>query len=427
MFNSKKKKNYRNKKKVKHKKIFYSKKSGGAYRNNNNPSNEGYGSQPLPNNNSNYTINSESSNTLSTLKVLNQKEKDQFNRVMRQSVNGVREIKTKFPISHKNIGIVKLLFKDQRANTKLAKKYDKIRNDIFYNKIKPLFEFILMKFNDKELLKYKKYNLDTWGVIPGQTLSVPAGILTKEKDEHHVLYLGCGLIIEIGSGLDAHLNKWCFSSSESGYKTYNLYTCVGINTLEHLLLRSNNNLKKVDYTNFNLQDDFPSKIRNIYQMVLRILDVNNKEEVQWPYNPYSANCQHFVTYLTFGEKKFTQKSNVYNYVTNSCSRTKRQFISGKDCVSNCIKKTPTCKDKECLNITVSDLGICRNSKGELAPPHRKLPNLLNSYCYIGKKCISKNSSKCLRSIRTEDAKYGCEKGNDKINKCIYTNDFPPYK
>ena len=161
-------------------------------------------------------------------------------------------------------------------------------------------------------------------------------------------------------------------------------------------------------------------------MVLTILNPNN-QKAKWSYGLLDHNCQHFVTYVTFGKKQFTQKNNLKRERSNQCSRTTRTPISGKDCVSNCITKTTECKDKKCLNITVTDLGICRDSKGDLAPPHKKFPNLYKSYCYIGKKCISKNNSKCLFDIRTQEQKYGCEKdGTEKINKCVYTNDLPPY-
>ena len=54
---------------------------------------------------------------------------------------------------------------------------------------------------------------------------------------------------------------------------------------------------------------------------------------------------------------------------------------------------------------------------------------MTEFCYIDKKCISKNPNKCLKSVKSTQLKYGCEKGNkgNKVNKCIYTNEHIPYK
>ena len=78
---------------------------------------------------------------------------------------------------------------------------------------------------------------------------------------------------------------------------------------------------------------------------------------------------------------------------------------------------------------MTEYGICRDNTGNPSYPHSRklrLRNPMTDFCYIDKKCISKIPNNCLKSVKSTQLKYACEKG-EKVNKCIYTNEHIPYK
>ena len=97
------------------------------------------------------------------------------------------------------------------------------RLEVFRSKFVPFIESLLSS-SDLTLQKVADYNEKEWGLRPGTQIFYK-GAFGLDAAQHHGVYLGYGLVCEVGG-------KWC-KSSKTGF----LEQCLSINTLNDFVIR----------------------------------------------------------------------------------------------------------------------------------------------------------------------------------------------
>jgi len=268
--------------------------------------------------------------------------------------------------------IVSLIKREQNGEKRLK---------IVLKMYKPFMLNIINK-SDRELRNFSRENVRRWGIRPGTQIFYK-GAFGTDKLQHHGVYLGNGLLCEVGG-------KWCKLSSSTGF----LEQCLSINTLNDFVIRGKGEIYRINYKRINLDD-----MNVLRKQLKRALDLI--EHSDWDYNPFTHNCQHWSSFVTTGKAAM-----------NQCDLLHKGFTEEKiDLV-----KTKGCEHSDCKVYHMTTNGkICDTE------PSR---GLSGKYCYL------KDGS---WDYISGERKYGCMKKHkntyssrkksnkhrhDKILRCI---------
>ena len=248
------------------------------------------------------------------------------------------------------------------------------RISYFVKKLKPMFADVYDS-DDKTLRAFVASNVARWGVRPGTQIFYK-GAFGSKKLQHHGVYLGQGLVCEVGG-------QWC-KSTASGF----LEQCLSFNTLYDFVLRGKGEIFEVRYRDIDLGDKFnPGGDLDILRAQLqRALQLT--EQVDWNYNPFTNNCQHWSSYVVTGNARMTQ-----------CEIQRRFTTHQLD-----LKKAKSCQGKPCrMQYTTTDNHACKDSvQGGL----------------FGKWCKTDNSWG-WGYVSQRKPVYGCERGKGNVRRLFH--------
>ena len=159
------------------------------------------------------------------------------------------------------------------------------RAHILYKMFIP-FMHIIIQMSRGKLQKYIDYNLKIYGLRPATQIFYK-GAFGLDNLQHHGVYMGSGLVIEVGG-------KWCRSSDAFTDQ------CLSLSTLEDFLTRSQNGqIYQVDYESIDL-----TNMSVLREQLTRGLFIAMQPE--WSYNPFTNNCQHWSSFVVTSDPSFTQ-------------------------------------------------------------------------------------------------------------------------
>ena len=247
------------------------------------------------------------------------------------------------PENREQIEIIKGFLRDQEWK-EIEKLVEEIISVVNNNRISPeerLKEFknkcfpllIAMMFSEPQTFEaIKNYNTTRWGIPPCSGLSYPwAGGALGPFTYHHGLFLGFGLVFEIGPGLwcrpsiknenllmkmlgkkVSEVSKYIGPSHKSKKGTANV--CISpvsiksfINDARHRLhikvLQTDNPVIK--RLNYDEQEAKEGRAINIFQLKLFRLLASLLDPAT-DYRIFYQNCQHWVSYILRGTGSLTQ-------------------------------------------------------------------------------------------------------------------------
>ena len=251
------------------------------------------------------------------------------------------------------------------------RKYHQKRLQIFKNKFVP-FITSLIESSDTTLQKVSDFNLREWGLRPGTQIFYK-GAFGLDVAQHHGVYLGYGLLCEVGG-------KWCKSIS-TGF----MEQCWSINTLNDFVIRGQGKIYKVVYDHIDLSN--PETLRN---QMARALQMSDKQD--WNYSIFTNNCQHWSSYVAKGEREITQLCDL---------RARNKRVEEVRLVHSA-----ACSDKRCKVMATTVVGegcVSGISQG-----------LRGKDCYINDKewnWVSKNFQKFVCEGKRKS-------GKKKYNRCL---------
>ena len=312
-------------------------------------------------------------------------------KLIRRIVSGARDIKT-----------------NQGNTFKEAEK----RRDSFYKRTLPLLKELVDPniVNNKDLTYIKNLNETVWGIKPGTQLfhnNAAADVYLSGYAQHHAVYLGFGLIVEVGAPT-ANCNI------EIGSNLSAKRSCLGIDFLDYLIVRGNGDIFRVIYPKEVLDLDDPIQIRLVLQ---RCIDGIEKLE-EWPYNIFTNNCQHWAQIAMTGQENvgFSGMHQVECMLNLSDKVEERVPI--EEYQSESCKDIKTGNPLPCSVVNKTDKGYC---KGDV---YRSLKNPLNKWCYIDS--CSNNDPNCWDYVNKIEQLYLCKSprklrnGKEKYHVCVPT-------
>lgn len=312
-----------------------------------------------------------------------------------------------------------------------------MRRDVFNKRVLPnLIDLINPDIiSDKALLNLQKKNYKTWGIKMGEQIyhnkisETLLGGWGPEDLEHHAIYLGFGLIIEVGTTLGINQAGDIETRLNAGLSNLFKSSSLGIDFLDFLIIRGQGEIHRVIYPKNVVNLDNADDIRKLLNRAIRAIE--NLE--QWNYNIFSHNCQHWASSISTGkeESQFSQgrgpglgkitEQLVPSFIRDRCQFSQTDIRTERIPIEDF--KSETCLDKQCKIYTHLGKGqynICDQIKQSKNPMDRG-----RQYCTL-RKTISdryEDSFKWIDENNRFDS-YSCEREFPRkltINDCVPTN------
>lgn len=192
--------------------------------------------------------------------------------------------------------------------------------------------------------------------------------------------------------------KWC-KKGKAGFTEQ----CLSISTLKDFVVRGNGNIFQVVYPSIDL-----SSMQQLRDQLARAVAMTQHPE--WPYNPFTRNCQHWSSFVTLGKAQFTHLS------PSACVHENKPVE---------LPHCPSCEGKTCRMVSFTTDGrICTS---------RVFEGLRGKYCFTAPSAPPSHRGTTDHAARSErwgrvDTKrlprYACEasrkRGNGpvKIHDCL---------
>lgn len=153
-----------------------------------------------------------------------------------------------------------------------------------------MFRVVLAKFQ-ADPAGYLRHELSRYGLAPGQELARPGGF-GMESVYHHGIYMGDGLVAEVGALTCPIYVKKLMAPWRMNQQCFGLST---VREFDEVAVNSGFQLKRVQYDGM---DDYDlDVIRARLERLGRIFQAHSRG---WQYNPFVNNCQHASSSVAAG-------------------------------------------------------------------------------------------------------------------------------
>ena len=151
----------------------------------------------------------------------------------------------------------------------------------------------MMKGRESEFFEE---NLKTWGLPPCAEIAY-GGAFGMQSLTHHAIYIGDGMVIEVGG--------WSCPIRVLKKVSLSTFTnqCFGPSTLQQFEGVAHKNtapIERVLYEGFDDQPAGDAQWLVTYDRYFRLLELLEKHEQGWDYNPLTNNCQHATSFISTG-------------------------------------------------------------------------------------------------------------------------------
>ena len=268
--------------------------------------------------------------------------------------------------------------------------FEEERLNIFNKRTLPILEELVDpdKVSDRDLRYIINLNRQVWGISPGTQILHRNGFISGSSIQHHGVYIGFGLIAEIGApGVKCkktyhktRSNWWALGVQKSA--------CLGIQFLDDIVMRGEGTIYRVVYPRRVIDLNSPAQVRDIWRRIIHAIETSE----EWEYNIFFHQCQHWASLAAIGRSEHTQWQCMFN--------PRERRIERID-----IPQAPACRKPDGTNIPCrtyyhTNRGLCKDldpsEPGPILKKSRvrsKLAGADSSYwCYLDK--CNKSDPKC---------------------------------